>query len=215
MSNSHYDTSFKGLCYVNRVRMVKPSKSDPYRAVTLSVKSGKRVSTEGKGDKPEFTIPLDCKVVGAQAQAIFDQILEEHWDDKKPPVISAAFEVGDIYPDYYVGTRDKNAGKTVPILKGRLLKLHDVYVKGERIDTPVETADASDADTPAAAQPETASAETREDRTVDAVAEEAASFPSVVRLSKDDPDFEERKARLKAEGYRWDRENKAWRRPAA
>ena len=214
MSKSHYDTSFKGLCYVNRVRMVTPAKSDPYRAVTLSVKSGKRVSTEGKGDKPEFTIPLDCKVVSAQAQMIFDQILEQHWDEENPPVISAAFDVGDIYPDAYVGTRGKNAGQTVQVLKGRLLKLHDVYVNGERIDAPTEAGDVGNADTPAEAQQEDTPRE-GESIPADAAAGESLSFPSVVRLSKEDPDFEERKAQLKAEGYHWNGEEKAWYRAAA
>lgn len=218
MSNTHYDTSFKGLCYVNRVRMVKPSKADPYRAVTLSVKSGKRISTEGKGDKPEFTIPLDCKVVGTQAQTIFDQLLNQYWDDEHPPVISAAFDVGDIYPDTYVGTRGKNAGQTVSILKGRLLKLHDVYVKGERIDAEDAESESHDFD-----HAETAQAGSQDDGPAthgeyipaDAAADAAPAFPSVVRLSRCDPDFEERMARLKAEGYHWDIKEKVWRLLAA
>ncbi len=40
------------------------------------------------------------------------------------------------------------------------------------------------------------------------------TLPKVVKLDKSDPDFEQKKADLKAKGYQWNRQNSDWRLPA-
>ncbi|MEE9493038.1 MAG: DUF3577 domain-containing protein [Gammaproteobacteria bacterium] len=175
--NDYYNNQYTGVAYINRIRMVPVSRGDDFRALTLSVKSGKKDPETGKA---ELTTQLDCKIVGTQAIAMFDRLLDkvDYTGDKKP-VISASFQVGDIYPDGYVSKTGENAGKQQFVMKGRLLKLQHVYLNGERF--------AEEIDGPVLDGP--------------------------VKLSQDDPDFDEKVNNLKSKGYCYDSEEALWYKP--
>lgn len=193
--NEYFNNTYKGLAYVNRIRMVPVNRGDDFRALTLNVKSGKRL----EDGKAQFTVPLDCKIVGGQAIAMFDRLLNEvdQSGDKKP-VITASFEAADIYPDGFVSKSGQNEGKQVYIMKGRLLKLTHVYVNGKRFD--------EDSDTP----------ETTE-RPIEGelMPSQDDSLPLVVTVDKFDPEYHSKVAKLAEQGYKWDDEEQSWYLPTA
>src|SRR5699024_1438209 len=112
------------------------------------------------------------------------------------------FRLGDLWTDTFTYAKGERAGETGVSLKARLLYIGFIKVDGATVYSaetdsdggPEHESQDSDSQTETAAEAETATLETSE----------SASMPAEVRLSKDDPDFMERKAALKKQGYRFD-----------
>ncbi|EHH1077200.1 DUF3577 domain-containing protein [Vibrio parahaemolyticus] len=131
MSNNnqkpYFDLHTMGFGLINRTRLVTPKKGDPFYAVTIAA---------CRGDDGEKTY-IDCKVVGKEAIALFEQHNLDSYDfgingnDKG----SLSFVISDIYLDTftYPSNHSTKAGQLGAGLKGRLLsvkylKVNDVVL---------------------------------------------------------------------------------------
>ncbi|EIO4563397.1 DUF3577 domain-containing protein [Vibrio parahaemolyticus] len=131
MSNNnqkpYFDLHTTGFGLINRARLVTPKKGDPFYAVTIAA---------CRGDDGEKTY-IDCKVVGKEAIALFEQHNLDSYDfgingnDKG----SLSFVISDIYLDTftYPSNHSTKAGQLGAGLKGRLLsvkylKVNDVVL---------------------------------------------------------------------------------------
>jgi len=132
---------------------------------------------------------FDCRVSGKEAQTVVKAAMKHREAGRN---VLVGFKIGDLYVETFTYKSGDRAGQTGVSLKARLLRIDWVKVDG-RMVYKARSGDSG--------QPAEASADTEAE-------------PGVVRLSKDDPDFEARKAELKKKGYRFDGHEKVWR-PAA
>jgi len=193
MSSDYYDLTTTGVGFINRFRLNKPDQGKPYYSVTLAALHGK-ANDEGRTKKTY----IDCNVVG-DALSMVKQI-EPYFDGNQEPVIMAKFVIGDLEQRPFQYQSGERKGQTGFALKGRLFdikwfKAEDklYYSEAERLRHQemdgVESPAQSITDDPQPAQD---------------------SLPRQVKLVQDDPYFEERKAQLKQQGYRWNSELLLW-----
>lgn len=188
-----------GIGYLSRAREVKKQGVKPYWSVGIAALRGKR----SDGHKTFF----DCIVTGANAKqdivALADLI-----NDKNKSVF-CSFVIGDGYPDSFEFQSGDKKGETGHVIKGHLLRIKSAFVDGEKIqlagDNESEGEESSGDESSASAN-----GTAHEAGNSDVQVEES----DVVKLSKDDPNFEQRKQQLKAAGYKWDADQKAWVKPA-
>lgn len=64
-TTKYFDLTTTGIGYVNRIRKVKPTKGNPYFALTIA-------ALMGKSDEVSYTY-LDCMVTGQKATEIFKE----------------------------------------------------------------------------------------------------------------------------------------------
>ncbi len=138
---------------------------------------------EGHQDAVRY-VYVDCIVRGPEAIDLVTQFRSQICSEKHRVI--AAVDLGSLRVKPFLYQKGPKQGQPGAALKASLLKIS--YLK---IDEDVLI--------------------TSEGRAVWLDAEdESDPQPSVVRLSRDDPDFETRKAELKEQGYRWDRAQTAW-----
>ena len=205
----YFDLHIQGIGYLNRIREVSPQRSDSFWATDIA-------AIFGSADDIQRT-RFDCRVVGTEAQKVIPE-MKAHVDaDKK---VLVAFKLGDLYTDTFQYTKGQKAGETGVSLKARLLRIDWVRVDGETVYTAPEAhggtekrddepALASDSETEGAA-PSTESSQVQESD--DDIAD---YLPDEVALSPQEADFTQKKARIKAAGYRFDGSSKTWKRPQA
>jgi len=204
-----FDLHVTGIGYLGRAREVPVRRGEPFLALEIN-------ALHGAAEQVEYT-RFDCRVTGGEAQALVRRFMPRI-NDREAKVL-VGFRLGDLYPDVFTYQTGDKAGQTGVSLKARLLKIQWVKVDGEW----AYTAEASDNTTP---EPETAStaaaAQVDENEgsspqvadAADAEDDLSAYLPEEVELSKDDPDFLNKKEQLKASGYRFDGTRKVWRLPA-
>ena len=137
----------------------------------------------GNTDNSQYTY-FDVKIVNEEALNVLLNYVDE--DDKDTKVL-AGFKLGDIYPETFVYSKGEKKGETGVMLKGRLIKLSWLKVNDEMVyqhDNANETASAQSAD--------------------DQVNRH------VVKLDRNDPDFETKKNELKERGYKFNSQDKTW-----
>jgi hypothetical protein len=121
--SSYFDLHASGIGYLNRARVVevkgKGRKAEPFLAVTVG-------ALRGSSDDVQYTY-FDCRVSGAEAQAVVNRLLPEINAGKK---VLADFRLGDFYPEPFVFKTGPKAGQTGVSIKGRLLFLAWVKVDG-------------------------------------------------------------------------------------
>ncbi len=187
-----FNLHIQGLGHLSRAREVTPQRGQAFLAVTIT-------AIFGSADNVQRT-RFDCRVVGQEAE----RLVREHMEaiNDRDTKVLCGFRIGDLYTETFTYEKGERAGETGVSLKARLLRLEWVKIDGETVYQRLRQNEASaDGETPA--QPEEASPT------------EAELLPAEVRLSKDDPEFEEKKARLKKQGYRFDFKAKVWRLPQA
>lgn len=205
-TSKYFDLHISGIGYLNRARVVEPKKGTPFLAVDIT-------AIHGDSDDPQKT-RFDCRVSGAEAKKVIEQFMPQINDQGRMAAdgttlrhkVLAGFRLGDLYTDVFTYDKGDKKGTTGVSLKARLLLLDWVKVDGKTVyQAKVETSaeQVSDAPVEVESGPETA------DDDVDAL------LPEEVSLSKDDPNFEARKAELKNKGYRFDGQAKVWRLPQA
>jgi hypothetical protein len=126
--SSYFDLHVEGVGYLNRVRVVQPKskkKGQEFLACTVSAMRG---STEQVG----YT-KFDCRVSGADAQAIVRQLEADVTAQKK---VIIGFRIADIYPETFVYEKGDHQGETGVSIKGRLLRVKFAKVNGEPITLP-------------------------------------------------------------------------------
>ena len=195
MSDVYYDLHCTGLAYLNRLRLVKPDGGgSSYLSVTLAFLRGK-ADAEGKVAKTW----VDCNIVGgtakARAKTLLEHIAEEGVDPDKAKIM-ATVKIGDLELKSFTYRSGPRAGQPGFGLKARLLQINNIWLDGSLFDFGDEPQEQEDSDEPAqhGNQQQPAS----------------GAKPSVVKLSKDDPDFQQKKTELKQQGYRWDPGQMAW-----
>lgn len=145
-----YDLHTTGLGYLNRVRMVKPKKGDQFIACSISALRG-----EWKSDgsvKPDYT-KYDVRVYGQDAITAIE-FLKPFGDEKRKVMIQ--FKLGDTYPELFVYDKDTDyhkKGDHGVLIKGRLLKIANAWVDGERVELP-SSSSTQPATNPEQGQPE-------------------------------------------------------------
>ncbi|HID81752.1 MAG TPA: DUF3577 domain-containing protein [Thiotrichales bacterium] len=209
MSDTYFNDHYTSQSYVNRPRVVTLERSDTYLAVSLAVKQGKK-DEEGR---PATTQQLDCNVVGTQAKAMVEALIEylESFPEGESVIVSATSKAGDIQPGHsYTAKRGKNQGKTITPLRGRLIALTHVYVNGERFREDLDGNDESHAQQDEPVTESVQQAVEPANGESQAQQPDAESLAKEVKLSKDDPDFMAKKEQLKSLGYRWNPNSTSW-----
>ena len=191
MSNDkkYYDITVRGVGYLNRPRIIKPKagNNNEYKAVDINMLSGHE-------DNVEY-VYFSTTIVGNEAK----EVLTSHWDrlikaDADGKKILAQVGITDPRPDSY---KTKN-GEVRHTMRGRLLFVSFIRINGEEIyKAPPREANGTSSQTPSNG------------------GESGDTLPATVKLSKEDPNFEQRKTELKAQGYRWNNQQKAWVLPSA
>lgn len=205
-TSKYFDLHISGIGYLNRARIVEPKKGAPFLAVDIT-------AIHGDSDAPQKT-RFDCRVSGAEAKKVIEQFMPQINDQGRMAAdgttlrhkVLAGFRLGDLYTDVFTYDKGDKKGTTGVSLKARLLLLDWVKVDGKTVyQAKVETSAEQVSDAPV----EVESGTEATDDDVDAL------LPEEVSLSKDDPNFEARKAELKNKGYRFDGQAKVWRLPQA
>ena len=120
----YFDLHIRGIGYLNRVREVKPPRSEPFWATDIA-------AIFGSADNVQRT-RFDCRVVGAEAQRVIAHA-KKHVDGERKVLV--AFKLGDLYPETFTYEKGDRAGTTGVSLKARLLYLDGVRVDGRVVYT--------------------------------------------------------------------------------
>lgn len=201
--SDYFDLHTQGIGYLNRVREVSPKNGSSFWACDIA-------AIHGSADNVNYT-RFDCRVSGAKAIELVQQYQEAVAQDRK---VLIGFRLGDLYAEPFTYSKGERAGETGVSLKSRLLYIGFIKIDGETVysaetesDNGEET-DSQDSDSGSDAAPK------QEATTPESSESDPDSMPAEVALSKDDPNFHERKTALKEAGYRFDGEKKVWRLPA-
>jgi len=202
--SEYFDLHTQGIGYLNRVREVRPKNGSPFWACDIA-------ALRGSTDNVNYT-RFDCRVSGAKALELIQQYQDAVEQDRQ---VLIGFRIGDLYGDLFTYSKGKRAGEPGISLKGRLLYIGFIKIDGEYVYS-AETesdddgdAESQDSDAGSKAVPEVEAA------TPESSESDPVNMPAEVTLSKEDPDFHERKSALKEAGYRFDGQAKVWRLPAA
>ncbi len=214
-----YNISIKGFGYINRVREVNVERGQPYLALDVALMEG--VVREGDYSGINKTY-LSATVKGAKAK----QILRDHFTTdgvvKSPEVpVTASMNLGGLVPSTFKYERGDRAGETgvslrTALLKINWLKIGDSVVDLSAYDDQRDQAGNTGEDKPEDSVPAQPQAESKPDADVpvavelDFTSDERGNPLQEVKLSKDDPDFERKKVKLKELGYRWNSDNQSW-----
>ena len=191
--DKYFDLHITGIGYLNRAREVSPKRGQPFVAVAVNALFGQASAVQ----RTRF----DCRVVGREAMEIVRRHMESINDRGRKVLVG--FKLGDLYPETFTYKSGDKEGQTGVSLKARLLRIDWVKIDGETVYQREQLAQEGQA------------GEDTEAQGTDQPAPGGQADPAEVRLSKDDPDFEAKKARLKERGYRFDARDKVWRRPEA
>jgi hypothetical protein len=107
---SFFDLHITGLGYVNRIREVKPRKSDPFLACDIAALCG-------PSDDVEYC-RFDVKVSGTQAQHLIRRCEDAVKAERK---VLIGFRLGDLWVDQFTYSKGEKAGQPGVSLKARLL----------------------------------------------------------------------------------------------
>ncbi len=186
-----YDLHIQGLGHLSRAREVIPQRGQAFLAVTIT-------AIFGSADNVQRT-RFDCRIVGREAE----RLVREHMDaiNDRDTTLLTGFRLGDLYAETFTYEKGDRAGETGVSLKARLLRIDWMKVNGETVYQRPKREASPDGETPTQSE--------------EAPPIEPEPLPAEVRLSKDDPDFEAKKAKLKEQGYRFDGREKVWRLPKA
>jgi len=211
-----FDLHTTGIGYLNRIREVSPKKGNPFLACNIAALSG-------ASDDVTY-VRFDCRVSGKEAAALVQQYEAAVQQDQK---VLISFKIGDLWVDTFTYTKGDKAGQTGVSLKARLLFISWIKVNGQLVYKAEQPQLEQDPSGQAHLGGQDDQAEAASSEHSQAPAAEASSspkdaprqsappaLPETVQLSKDAPDFQERKAALKQQGYRFDGQAKVWRLPS-
>ena len=122
---SFFNLFVEGIGYLNRVRVVKPKKGQEFLACTVAAMRG--------SDSDVCYTKFDCRVSGADAQAIVKRLEDDVAADK---TVIIGFRIADIYAETFTFEKGDRKGQTGVSIKGRLLRIKFAKVDGVAIDVP-------------------------------------------------------------------------------
>ncbi|MYH91795.1 MAG: DUF3577 domain-containing protein, partial [Gammaproteobacteria bacterium] len=205
MSNTNQDDRVKnvittGFGFINRIRQITPKSGQPYIACNVAL-------MHGVGDNVDH-VRIDCTVRGQKALDVVRRHFTSPQGEVKCPentTVMASMTLGGLTPYTFEYTKGEKAGKTGVGIRSTLLGIKWLKIGDNVVET--EPGQAAEGDTATPAQP--AAAQTGEPAFVQELRNEYGQN-GFVRLSKEHPEFEERKQFLKDNGFTWDKENKVW-----
>lgn len=204
MSDSNYfDLHTQGIGYLNRVRKVTPKNGSDFWACDIS-------ALHGSVDNVNYT-RFDCRVSGATAKELISQYVNVTDDHK----VLIGFRLGDLYAEAFTYSKGDRAGETGISLKARVIYVGFIKFDGETVYSADPDAETAPEEEPQDRETDTGPVTQSEATTPESVDTDPDSMPAEVALSKDDPDFMERKRALKEAGYKFDGQAKVWRLPEA
>lgn len=213
-----------GKGYLNNPRWFSPAEGVDSLWVSISAQRGKAKKDPASGKVKYSETGLDCRVVGDDLIQLINGLLKKYnfaygADDR--PVVKLGFAVGDAYP--FMIRNEQKPGEPRQVIKGRLIQVTWMTVNGElvhgsfgsdSVDADDDGANkASDSEAQPEAKPETGHSSNQANASSECPFDELPG--DEVHLSKDDPDFASKKAWLKRNGYRWNRDTMSWFRPNA
>ena len=209
-----------GFGYINRVREVAPQGAQPYLCADVALMEG--VAKDGDYSSVNKT-RLSCIVKGKEAQ----EIIRTHFTGPDGQVgspgvpVVASMQLGGLQPDTFTYQKGERAGETGVSLRSSLLKISWLKIGDTVVDLGqgdqevVEVQEAAQA--AEGAEPATDAApavEPGEPAYADELQAEYGEH-GFVKLDPEHPEFQERKAYLKDQGFRWNGAEKHWTRAAA
>ena len=199
MSDEYYDISVSACGFVNRVRTVEVKDGQTLLACTFAALRGK------KGERAEPTY-FDVKVVGSHARTLLTQYQDVINDRTRQVFASVRFS--DLYVKPFVRQRGERKGESGYAVKTRLLAIESLAIDGNVVYRRSEdpTAGVRSARQPRDPQSDSANGGASTAPNGNSGSEQ----PEIVRLSKDDPAFEEKRLALINAGYRWNRIRGEW-----
>lgn len=122
-----FNLIIEGVGYLNRLRSVEVRKGPSYVACTLNALMGEASSVE--------YVSIDCRVVGAQALKVMEQLADAVKSKKK---VLVGFRASDPKPDFYEYP-DAKTGEMLQRsgLKARLLQITFAKVDGQTVTIPL------------------------------------------------------------------------------
>ena len=190
--SEYYDILVSACGFLNRVRTVAVDEGEPFLACTFAALRGAR------GERSELTY-FDVRVVGDDAKELLTRF-EGVINDRSKNVF-ASVRLSDLTASSFVYQRGERKGESGVAIKTRLLAIESLAIEGNvvyrRSEDPTIDAAAGSIEQAGADQANGASGSER---------------PEIVRLSKDDPAFDEKRQALIQAGYRWNRTQRYWAR---
>ena len=190
----------QGLGFINRIKEVTPKSGDSYLACDVAL-------LQGVGDNVD-RVYLQCTVRGRNAI----DIIRTHFTNaqgvvespENTPVV-AAMKLGGIKPELFVYQKGDKKGQNGIALRSVLLNITWLKVGGTVVNLDEAGQQAANGAAPQA-QPGTSNGEP-------AFAQEMRNEygqNGSVQLSKEHPEFEERRKFLKDKGFTWNKDQAAW-----
>ena len=202
--SEYFDLHTQGIGYLNRVREVRPQNGTPFWACDIA-------ALHGSADNVNTT-RFDCRVSGAKAIDLVQQYQDAVKQDRK---VLIGFRLGDLYVDTFTYAKGERAGETGVSLKSRLLYIGFIKIDGVTLYSAETASDDGEETESQHSDSRSETASESEAATPESSESNPDCMPTEVALSKDDPDFQERKKALKEAGYRFDGQDKVWRLSAA
>lgn len=195
-THQYFNLHTKGVGYINRFREGEV-KTQAGKFKFCSVTVG---FLRGSADNVQYTY-VDCIIRNAEICEVLKAKQDNINGDNK---VLAVVTVGDIYAETF-----EHNGKTLAGMKGRLIGMTQLKVDGQIVWHKAESE--SDEHNEANFQDDQAGEPVANQ---EAASESQAEMPAV-KLDPNAPDFQTRKEELKAQGYRWNNNVKAWTLSAA
>lgn len=126
----YFDLHTTGLGYLNRTRVIKPSRGDEFLAVDIS-------ALHGNAENVQYT-RFDCRVTGREAQSIVRRLMDDVENDRR---VLVGFKLSDLYAETFTYKNGERAGETGISLKARLIRITWVKVDGETVYTAPQPAE--------------------------------------------------------------------------
>lgn len=126
----YFDLHTTGLGYLNRARIIKPSRGDEFLAVDIS-------ALHGNADDVQYT-RFDCRVTGRDAQSVVRRLIAVLETGRR---VLVGFKLSDLYAETFTYKNGERAGEIGISLKARLIRIYWVKVDGETVYTAPQAAD--------------------------------------------------------------------------
>ena len=120
----YFDLHTTGIGYLNRIRIIKPQRSDEFVAADIA-------ALHGSADDVQYT-RFDCRVVGKEAQLIVRRVTADVENDRR---VLVGFKLSDLYAETFIYKNGERAGEIGISLKARLIRIAWVKVDGETVYT--------------------------------------------------------------------------------
>jgi hypothetical protein len=201
----------EGVAYVNRFRENETRNGDTFCSVTLGFLHGQVGQVGSKIMKPSVTY-IDCNIRNAEICELFKQHKNAINGEVK---VTAVAKISDIYAADPFETTVKGKKQMVSAIKARLIGLKQLKIDGRVVwqKTESELDEQNEAEIPEQAAEPVVNQESASEPQAEMPVEDNdanAELPEMVHLDPNAADFQSRKDELKAQGYRWSKDDKAW-----